>query len=220
MGWKTVYSVGEDYFKQLYEAGQKWGDFLSYKLTVEGVVHYGAGYASSSPTGWVFSPKIQHQIGKTRIKVKYYVWIGANATGKADIGIVFYKNDTSSKDEQGYDVHGVEHTVSTAPTESTAEGPHELLIEQENNKITYYVDGTKLGEAVLEPPLTSFKLVIAIPEVSGGELGIIVTEVTEEYYDYMEDMINMFINIMNIMTWVMVFIVLITSVIKAFRRKK
>jgi len=212
--------VTEDYFKELFNKSEKWGDLNPYKLTVEGEEHFGSGYASSEPSNWLLSPKIQHYTGKTKITVKYYLWVEAGVTGKASIAIVFYKNEDTSKDESGYDVHGGTHIVSDPPNTNVAE-PHEFVVEQENNKIIYYIDGVKLGEAVLQPPLTSFKLTIKIEETNYvGNIGIIITEVKAEYYDYMEDMINMILNVMNIMMWIMMAIMIIIIIIKAFRGKK
>jgi len=219
LGWKTFYSVSEDYFKDLYNRAEKWGDLNPYRLTVQGVEHYGAGNVSNAPTGWFLSPKIQHSIGKTKITIKYYLWVEGGATGKASIGVVFYKNDETSKDEQGYDLHGGTHTVSQAPTESTAE-PHELVIEQENNKIVYSIDGEKLGEAVLEAPLSSFKVAVKVDEANNGNVGIIVTSVTAQYYDYIEDMVSTMVSIMNIMMWVMMGVTFVVLIIKAFKPRK
>ena len=219
MGWKTFYSVSEDYFRDLYDKAEKWGDLNPYKLTVQGEEHYGAGNVSNAPTSWILSPKIQHYIGKTKITVKYYLWVESGVTGKASIGIVFYKNDQTSVDESGYDVHGGTHTVTSAPSANTAE-PHELVIEQENNKIVYYIDGNKLGEANLQAPLTSFKIALKVDEANNGNIGIVVTSVTAEYYDYIEDMLASMMNVMNIMMWVMMAVMIIALLVKAFKPKK
>jgi len=219
MGWKTFYSVDESHFKGLYDRAEKWGDLIAYKLTIGTEEHYGAGITDVSPTAWMFSPKIQHTIGKTRITVKYYLWVSANVTGEVALGIVFYDNGNTVKDEQGYDLHGVSHTVETAPTENVAE-PHELVIEQENNRIVYSVDGNKIGEAQLQGTLASFKLAVQIKSVSNGEIGIIITGVTAEYYDYIEDMINQMMTVMNIMMYVMIGVMVLGVVIRAFKPRK
>jgi len=128
---------------------------------------------------------------------------------------VFYKNDVTSKDEAGHDVHGGTHTITSAPSVTTSEY-HEFVIEQENNRIVWYIDGTKLGEAQLESPLSSFKIAVAVDEVSGGNIGIVVTGVAAQYYDYIEDLINNMVNIMNIMMWVMMAVMIISLMVKAF----
>jgi len=219
MGWKAYYKVDETYFKDLYEKAERWGNMDSYMFTVQGEEHYGAGKVGTNPTTWIQSPKIQHYTGKTRIRIKYYLWANAGATGKASIGIVFYKNDESSKDELGYDLHGATHTISEAPSVNTGE-PHEMVVEQENNRITWSVDGEKLGEATLEAPLTSFKLAVAIDEVSGDQIGIIITEVTAEYYDFIEDMVNQLMSVMNILVWVFLGVSIILMIVKAFKPTK
>ncbi len=220
MGWKTFYSVDESYFRDLYNRAEKWGDLLPYKVTVSGEEHYGAGITGSEPTSYLLSPKIQHPTGaKTRIKIKYYVWIGANATGKVELGIVFYDNGNTVKDVEGYDLHGVAHTASTPPSESIAE-PHEFVLEQEMNRIVYSVDGDKVGEAQLQGTLAGFKIATKIDEASNGEVGIIITSVTAEYYDVIEDWVNQMMSIMNIMMYVMIGVAVVALLIRAFKREK
>jgi len=221
MGWKTFYSVDESYFKQLYDKAQKWGDMLPYQLTHLGEVHYGAGIVASQTTPFYQSPKQSHAVGyKTRFTITYFLWVGANSTCEVWLGIVFYVNSDTAKDEQGNDFHGVSHTVTKAPTTDTAE-PHTLVIEQDANKITISVDGQKIGEYTLSGTLASFTIAGRVYSVSAnGSAGIIITSVKAEYYDQLEDMINMMMQIMNIMMFVMIAIMFVVIIIRAFKGRK
>jgi len=220
MGWKEYYKIDQSQFRDMYSNAQSWGELAPYKVTLQGTDYYGQGVVSSNATAWKQSPKIQHYPGyKTRIKIKYILWVDAGATGKADIGIVFYKNGDTSKDPQGNDVHGARHTVSVAPSVSTGE-LHEFVVEQDSGKIVWYVDGQKIDETTLEQPLQTFTIAIMIEDVSGGNIGIVVYEVVAEYYDWIEDLVSQMMNAMNIMVWVMMIVLMVTLVVKAFRGKR
>jgi len=221
MGWKTFYSVDESYFRDLYNKGQKWGEMLPYQVTRGGEVRYGAGIVSSQPTPYYQSPKQSHVVGyKTRFTITYFVWVGASTTCEVGLGIVFYQNGDTAKDEQGYDLHGASHTVSQPPSTNVAE-PHTMVIEQDANKITISVDGQKIDECVLRGTLASFTIAVRVFSVSAnGSAGIIITSVKAEYYDAFEDMINSMMQIMNIMMFVMIAIMFVVILIRAFRGRK
>jgi len=215
MGWKEYYRIGEEQFKENWDKQESWGDMLPYHLVVDSEDHYGVGKLSDIATNWYLSPKIQHYSGKTRITVDYYVYAGAGATGKASIGIVFYKNGETCKDPAGNDLHGASHTISEAPSvESVAK--HTFVVEQENGKIAWYVDDTKIGEEELETPLVSFKLAVKVDEAN-GYIGIVITRVAAEYYDVIEDYVAQFTSMMNIVMYIMMAIMFVMLLFKVFR---
>jgi len=217
MGWKQYYRKT---FEQEYENVQNWGDLSPIKLTIGTDVYYTVGY-TGAPAGWKFSPKIQHPQGvKTRITVRYFFWVQQGAVGKASIGIVFYKNDETSKDPSGYDLHGASHSLSSAPSANFAE-KHELVMEYDGgNKITYSVDGQKLGETTLELPLVNFKIAVATDQATNGDVGILIYEVVAEYYDQWEDWINQIYGIMQWMIPLMIVMMIVPMIVSALRPRK
>lgn len=223
MGWKTLYSMTESNFRDLYSRGEKWGDLDPYRVVIDGEEHYGAGVIAIEPVRFQMSPKIQHTYGKTRITIEYIFYCYSDAYGEADIGVVFYKNDETSKDSTGADFHGIGHVVSSEPGYNIAT-KHRLVVEQENGTIRLLSDDEEVGTWTLEQPLTSLKIAIDIPQASGSPydsgIGIIVTSVKVEYYDWMEDVVNQMTFAMNIMMWVMLVVGIISMVIKAFRGGK
>jgi len=168
MGWKEYYRKT---FESEVQNAQNWGDLAPYQVTVSGTTYDTVGVYSGSPTGYKFSPDIQHPQGvRTRIRIKYIFFVDAGATGKATLGIVYYKDGDTAKDPNGYDLHGVSHSLSTAPSSNLAE-IHEFIMEYDGgNKITWYVDGKKLNETTLELPLTKFKVALAVDSASGGNV--------------------------------------------------
>ena len=220
MGWKQYFRKT---FEEEWNNAQNWGDLAPYKVTVGTEEYYAVGYAGV-PAGWKLSPKVQHPQGvKTRITVRYIFWVNANATGSASIAIIFYKNEETSKDPNGYDIHGATHTLSTPPTSNFAE-KHELVMEYDGaNKITWKADGIKLGETTLELPLADFKVGVATEEASGGDVGILIYEVVAEYYDIWEDWINQIYGLMQWMIPLMIILMIVpmlVSIVRSPRKKE
>lgn len=217
MGWKTFFYKT---FKEEYDQAKTWGDLIPYKLIVGTTEYYVVGYVGA-PAGFKLSPKIQHPQGvKTRITVKYFFWVQQNATGSADIYIVFYKNGETSKDPSGADAHGARHTLSTPPTGNFAE-QHSIVFEYDGyNTLTWSVDGKNLGNTTLEVPLTSFKLAITTSQASGGDVGILIYEVSGEYYDVWEDLINQMHSMMRWMIPIMFILMFVPLIISIFRGGK
>jgi len=217
MGWKQYYYKT---FEEEYNNAQNWGDLTPFRLTIGTDVYYAVGY-TGAPAGWKLSPKIQHPQGvKTRITVRYIFWVEANATGKAGIGIVFYKDGDTAKDPDGNDLHGASHSLATAPSANFAE-KRELVMEYDgSNKITYYVDGQKLNEATLELPLVNFSVAVATDEANNGDVGILIYEVIAEYYDQWEDWINQIYGIMQWMMPLMIVIMMVPMLVSAFRPRE
>lgn len=223
MGWKTFYSVDESFFRDLYSRGEKWGDLSPEKVIIDSEEHYGAGVLAIEPIRFQSSPKIQHAIGKTRITIDFVFYCFSDSSGEADIGIVFYKDGDTAKDSQGADWHGYGFIMQSPPGSNYAE-KHQMVIEQENGRITIYVDGDKIGEWQLEQPLASFAVSIDIPQASGtaydSGIGIVVTGVKAEYYDWMEDVVKQMTTMMYIMMWVTMIVTMISLVVKVFRGKR
>jgi len=217
MGWKQYFRKT---FEEEWSNGQFWGDLEPIMLTAGPDVYYTVGYVGA-PAGWKLSPRIQHPQGvRTRISIRYFFWVQQGAVGKASIGIVFYKNGETSKDPSGHELHGVSHSLSTAPSANFAE-KHEFVMEYDGgNKITWYVDDTKIDEATLELPLANFKVAVETEEANNGEVGILIYEVVAEYYDQWEDWINQIYGIMQWMIPAMFVIMLVVMVVSAFRSGK
>jgi hypothetical protein len=147
--------------------------------------------------------------------------------------IVFYTNGDTAKDDQGRDALGFEIMVTRSPSTDVIEF-HEFRVEQSGNRVTWYVDDRKLGEVVLNGTLQSFVFFImliryrlaseATPSaeqsetpVPGDAYGIIIYDVTAEYYDWLEDVFSAITQVMVVMMFAMVGITLITTLIRAFR---
>jgi len=217
VGWKEFYHKT---FEEEYNNAKNWGDLEPIRLTLpSNEVYYTVGYAGA-PAGWKFSPKIQHPQGvKTRIRVKYFFWVEANATGKASMGVVFFKDGDAARDPDGCDFHGVSHSINTAPSVSTAE-KHEFVMEYDgSNKITYFDDGRKLDEATLELPLVSFKIAVTTNEANNGDVGILIYEVVAEYYDVWEDWVNQIYSVMQWMIPIMMVIMVVIMIVSVLKKK-
>jgi hypothetical protein len=240
VGWKQFFKMTTSDFKSYYDRAQSWGDLVPYKITVDTTEYYGAGIIASPGEGQYIgglSPKIAHLPGATtRITVKFIFYADANTPTSctASLLIVFYTNGDTAKDEEGYDAHGVEVRLTSVPGTNVADF-HEFRVEQSGNKITWYGDGQKLGEATLSGNLQSFAFYVrstryrvvsesesksestATQTVEPDAHGIVIYEITGEYYDQLEDMFNMITQIMFIMMFIMVGITLITTLFRAFR---
>ena len=217
MGWKAFFRKT---FEEEWENNRNWGDLAPYKVSIGDNEYYGVGYIGTI-SDWLLSPKIQHPQGvRTRIRIKYIFWVDANATGSATIAIIFYKNSETSRDPEGYDIHGVSNTL-TAPSSTNFAQEKEFVIEYDGgNKIIISADGEKLGETTLELPLASFVVCMRTDQALDGNVGIIVYEVVAEYYDQWEDWINQIYGIMQWMIPVMFVIMLVVMVVSAFRSGK
>jgi len=169
-----------------------WGDLAPQQVTVGDTVYNTVGYVGV-PAGQKVAPKIEFPCGKKiRIKVGYFFYADANATGSVALYIVFYKNGDTARDPDGNDLHGVVHSLGSAQSSALYER-HELLLEYDGvNKITWYLDGNQAGETTLEEPLVSFAVVLETKEATNGDIGILLYEVTADYwYEELENMFYM-----------------------------
>lgn len=218
MGWKTFFHKT---FEQEFSENKNWGDFAPLVLWVGDKTYYCVGFHNAA-SDWKYSPKIGHPQGvKTRIRIKYFVWISADSYGKTSIGIVYYKDGETAKDPQGYDIHGVAYEYDTPASENISE-EKELVFEYDGaNKITIYHNGEKFGEVTLEIPLTSFAIAIKVDEAYGNQdVGILIYEVSGEYYDQWEDIVNMIYGVMQWMMPLMIVLMIIPLIVSALRPSK
>jgi len=232
MGWKQFYKISQENFKSMWERSEKWGDLIPVKATVDSTVYYGAGLITAPPPGRYdhgFSPKIQHPAGfNTRITVKLFFYSDANepANSASNLHIVFYTDGDTAKDEQGYDAHGFSVLLRESPPSNIIVF-YEFRVEQSGNKIVWYVDGEKIGEATLTGALQSFKLLITNFQytayssgLQSGSHGIVIYEVVGEYYDQLEDIFNMMTQIMFIMMFIVIGIMFVRMIFKPIRGRE
>lgn len=240
MGWKQYFRMTSADFKSYFDKGEKWGDLYPYEVTVGATKYYGVGLvdlpAEGQATGG-FSPKIAHVPGaSTRINVKFMLYADANTPigCAARMYIVFYTNGDTAKDDQGKDALGFEIMITKSPAVGTAEF-HEFRVEQNGNRVAWYVDGQKLDEVVLNGTLQSFVFFIMLIRyrqaseatstaeqsaqvpVPGDAYGIVIYEITAEYYDWLEDVFSAITQVMVVMMFAMVGVTLITTLIRVFR---
>jgi hypothetical protein len=209
MGWKTYFTIGQKEFRNNWIMYLKWGSLDPFKITVSGVEYYGAGIIASpleleSVHGE--SPKIEHPVGaKTRITVKFihHADAGEPSLSASQLFICFYTNGDTAKDDQGKDLHGF-HLVLYNPPSDNIDELRTFVVEQENNTITTYLDGQKLGTYKLNGELRYFTLFVVSTRYraeSAGEAsaeqsaqdahGIVIYEIKAEVYDFLEDMFGM-----------------------------
>jgi len=220
VGWKVALHLDQAWFQDKYSRSEAWGDLSPFKVTTPTQEIYGQGCMSGSPTGIRLSAKLQHMAGmKTRITLKYLVGFKAGATGQVSCGLVFYKDTETCKDKEGYDYHGVAFSLSQAQESDVAE-TYELVAEQENNTVKLYVEGVKLTEFELEPPLSTFKVGGFIGEVSGAEAFFVIYEVKLEYYDVWEDMVLQLNNFMTVMIGFMLLMMVFGVTVRGMRKAK
>jgi hypothetical protein len=222
VGWKVFYKVDESTFRDLYNKQQLWGQLVPMKITIAGVEHYGAGRYAGWPTPYTESPKTKITYGamtnKARVTVKAYLIADGNSDGYVDLGFVAYKNDDMARDEQGYNFHGASAHLSNT-TASLAVSELTMVIEINGNSIHLVADGTDLGTYTLDAVPTSFTLAVAVRSVTRGNVGVAIYEAVGEYYDWMEDVMAQLMQMFNMMMWVMIGVIVISIIIRAFRRR-
>jgi hypothetical protein len=222
VGWKVFYRVDESTFRDLYNRGQRWGEMYLFRITIGGEAHYGAGDFDTKATPYVQSPKIKITYGamsnKARVTVKAYLLAGASSEGVVVLGFIGYKNGDTAKDEQGNNFHGASvHLVNTGT--AFAVDYLTFVAEINGNTIHIVADGKDLGTYTLDAVPVSFTLAVRIESVARGCVGIAIYEVVGEYYDWMEDVMAQLMSMFNIMMWVMIGVVVISLIIRAFRRR-
>jgi hypothetical protein len=199
-------------------------------VVIDGAEYYGAGLVSSLDVGQEssgFSPKISHPVGvDTRITIKLIAYADAlEPIGSySHLYIVFYVNSETAKDPEGYDAFGFRIALDN-PNDYAIAALLEFRVEQTSNKITLYVNDTKIVEAQLTGPLASFKLLIrnaryqlTSESASSDAHGIVIYEVVAEYYDRWEDLFNTMTQVMLITMFITLGVTLFTSVLRAVRR--
>ena len=235
MGWKTYYMIGQKEFRDNWIMYRNWGSLEPFKITISGVDYYGAGIVASPgelQSVYGESPRIEHPAGvKTRITVKFihHVDAGEPLQPSSQLFICFYTNGDTAKDYQGYDLHGFQLKLYSVPSQNIDE-LRTFVVEQENNTITYYIDGQKLGSAKLNGELKSFSLFVVSTRYrveSAGEAsaendahGIVIYEVEAQLYDYLEDMFAMFSQIIYLAIPLMIIPMVLSAIVPKSKKKK
>jgi hypothetical protein len=231
VGWKQFYRIASSDFKSYYDRAQRWGGLEPYKVVIGPAEYYGAGLIRSPAEGQSIlasSPKIQHVPGaRTRITVKliFYADAGTPLGCVASIYIMFYTNGDTAKDPQGNNAFGARLGLATVPGHNVA-GLHEFTVEQSNNKIVLYLDGQRLGETTLSGVLQSFVLLVEVARyrvaseaeasVAQDAHGIVIYEVTGEYYDVWEDMFRTMAQMIHVAMFIAIGVMLLIMVFRAF----
>ena len=231
MGWKQFYKITSSDFKSYYDRAQKWGDLEPYKVVVGTAEYYGVGLIKSpaeSQSIWALSPKIQHVAGaQTRITAKLIFYADANTPlGCAgNVYIVFYTDGDTAKDPQGADAHGISLSLATVPSYNVATF-HEFRVEQSGNKITLYLDGNRVGETTLSGVLQSFAFLVEVaryrvaseaePSTAQDAHGVVIYEITGEYYDVWEDMFRTMAQMIHVAMFIAIGVMLFIMVLKVF----
>jgi hypothetical protein len=224
MGWKTIYSITQKDFQNMYNAGQyNWGDHSIFSMTYSGQTIWGAGKWSQQSSPLMLSPRLPHKPGfKTRITIKFFAIWETDVTGEVDVGVIFFKDGDTCKTPEGKDYfYGYGRVEATSHPDYGAF--HTVVVEQENNTITITIDGKDPLTRSLEPPLntvvvaTRFLDVVApTPDVY---IGYLITDVTIEYYDIWEDIMNQITSMMNMMIWIMIAVVGISLFMRLFKKE-
>jgi hypothetical protein len=246
MGWKTFFAIGQKEFRNNWIMYRKWGSLDPYKINVSGVDYYGAGIiASPQELQSIYgeSPKIEHPAGaKTRITVKFihHADAGEPSTAASQMFICFYTNGDTAKDDDGKDLHGFHIMLNSTPSQNIDE-LRTFVVEQENNTITTYLDGQKLGTYKLNGELRRFSLFVVSTRYrveSAGEAsaeqpsqasaeklaqdahGIVIYEVKAEVYDFLEDMFGMINQVIYLMVPLMIVPMVLNFIVPKSKSKK
>jgi hypothetical protein len=224
MGWKTIYSITQKDFQNMYNAGQyNWGDHSIFSITYSSQTIWGAGKYAQSSSPPMFSPKLPHKPGyKTRITIKFFAIWETNVTGEVDVGVVFFKDGDSCRDPNGNNyIYGLDRVEVTSHPDYGAF--HTVVIEQENNTVTITIDGKDPRSTSFDPPLNTVTVVARFVDVVAPStdvfIGYLITDVTVEYYDVWEDIMNQITSMMNMMIWIMIAVVGISLFVRLFKKE-
>ena len=233
MGWHTYYSLGQGEFQQMSNNNTKWGDLSPYTINYNGQTYYGQGIIGSPAQNQQisgFSPAIQLPSGlPTRITVKYFFYEDANEGlgSYSSIYATMYKDGDTDPDSSGSDSFGATNKPNYVPSVNTAE-PHQIVYNINGQNINWVIDDqTTTNSTTLSVAPQHFKIWIVIQNliVAGLENqsdahGIVVYELTCEYYDYLEDMFSQMFNMMFVMMFVMMGVMVIKQFVVLFRSRK
>jgi hypothetical protein len=219
MGWKQFFRITSSDFQALYNAGQRWGTLTVYRWIVDSQTVYGAGwYYNSDVQG--DSPKISityQSFGtkQARITTKFLIIADPNSSGKLHLVLIFMKNG----DWAAPAMPVVEIPVSNTSSNYVASLSQLTWVINEKTLSIYDANGNKLTDFTLSDYAQSFVVRVHVMP-SSGWIGLMVYEVTGEYYDQFEDLMNQIMSMMNIMLWVMLAVMIISAIIAVFRRRK
>jgi len=233
MGWKTYFELTESDIKSMYENGKKWGDWTPRPFVIGTTTHYGIGYEFTAPGKLVLSPPVDHMVGyKTRITVEGYVLSNVNYNWYVVVYIGFKTDGDFAKLETDGTLAGAPIGVPKSPTGQLVGSYFTVVFEQENNVVRIRADSTEYAPVKFLGTLARFVLGLETREyvpASGessqvpmepGSVIVAITHIKAEYYDWIEDLIANFIKIMNIMMWVMIGVMFVVMLIRAFRTEK
>jgi len=219
VGWKQFYKITSSDFSGLYNAGQRWGQLFTYQWTVDTQKIYGAGfYYNKEYLGESPKIKITYQAfgaKQARVTVKFLIVADPNSSGEVDVGLFLKKNDEWSASSMPL----ISVQLSNSSTNYVVSTSMLRWEINEKSVAIYDEKGNKLTDFTLTDYAQSFTVFVRTAP-SSGWIGLIVYEVTGEYYDQMEDMMNQIMTMMNIMMWVMLAVVIISAVVGMFRGRK
>lgn len=202
MGWKTFVCQDSEYFRNMMGLGLKWGDLDIVSLNVDGNELIGSGVVSGTQTDYMRSLSVPVPLFTSLVRVKYGFYGSRGVSGRVVLGIQFFKGSAVVKDTVGRDVFGVVEQVVGSPTDMLE--THVLNIQHSTGSITWWVDDlrdwSKPAKSFLTTVPDSFRVVIKVDEVSGGEVGGLVLELTTQQYDPVEDVYSVLFSIMSVLT--------------------
>lgn len=235
VGWKTFFKMTSNDFKTYYDQSKKWGDLTPIRFVLSGkeiysVGLYGMPNEGSEITG--LTPKINCPLAtQLRITVKliFYMDAGTPTSCEGAIFIFPHRNGDLATDA-GY---GARFPIRQTPSVNTGEF-HEFVVEINGDQLVITVDGNKYAPVPLNPPVQSFKLLLALrryrlesesaekpvePQQQDG-FALAIYEITGEYYDQWEDLFNTMTQVLQISMFIMIGVMMVTMIIRMFRSKK
>jgi len=230
MGWKTYFELTESDFKSMYEDGKLWGGWVPLRFKIGEKVHYAVGLSTSYVPAAALSPLVDHYVGyRTRITLEIYAISDGIYNWYGGVLIGFKTDGDWAKDTaEGVEFHGARIDFPKSPTGEPLATYYTVVFEQANNVVTIYRNGQEIGKVQFAGNLVRFALLLEVraymvaseQQATGDGVVIAVTHIKAEYYDWIEDLIANFIKIMNIMMWVMIGVMFVVMLIRAFRTEK
>jgi hypothetical protein len=235
VGWRTFFKMTSDDFKTYYEQGKKWGDFIPIRFVLDGKEIYSVGLygmpdEGSEITG--YSPKIACPLAtQLRITVKliFFMDAGTPISCEGAIYIFPYRNgDLATNSGYGYPF-----PVKETPSVNTGEY-HVFGANINGDQLVLFIDNAVSPPLSLNPPVQSFKLLIALRryrlESESAEkpaetqqqdgIALAIYEITGEYYDQWEDLFNMMTQVLYVSMFIMIGVMIVTLIVRMFRSKK
>lgn len=202
MGWKTVVHQDDRYFSQMKDLDLKWGDVSIVSLNVDDVDVVTAGVVSGAQTDYVKSFTYPVPPLTSLIKIKYGFYASKGSSGRVVVGVQFLRGGSVVRDVDGRDVFGVTEHVINSPIDMIE--MHVLNVQHVTGSVTWWVDDIKVQSRPVKSVLSvlpdSYKVVMRVDDVSGGEVGVLVVEHVTQQYDVVEDVYLILVPLMSVMT--------------------